>query len=102
MSNPSQAILARARAHSSSELQSTVRRAAWGWLSERITRFVRMLAAELSARRATWDLEVKDDHELRDLGILRSDIARVVRQTGSHRAPPRLFDDAPRWQWPPR
>jgi uncharacterized protein YjiS (DUF1127 family) len=103
MSNPSQAILMRARALSSSELQGTVHRAAWRWLIERIARFVRMLAAERTAPRAIRDLEANNDRELRDLGISRSDILRVVRQTGLSPCPePRLFDDAPRWQWPPR
>jgi uncharacterized protein YjiS (DUF1127 family) len=103
MSSPSQAIIMRARALSSYELEATVRRAAWRWLIERIARFVRMLAAERTARRAIRDLEAKSDRELRDIGISRSDISHLVRQAGLSPCPePRLFDDAPQWQWPPR
>jgi uncharacterized protein YjiS (DUF1127 family) len=103
MSNPSQAVLMRVRRVSSPELQGAVRRAAWRWLVERIARLARALAAERTARRTIRALEAKNDRELRDLGISRSDIPRVVRQTGRSACPePRLFDDTPWWQWPPR
>jgi uncharacterized protein YjiS (DUF1127 family) len=44
----------------------------------------RAIKAELAARRATAELAELDDHMLRDLGILRSEIASVVRRPRTH------------------
>lgn len=105
MANPSQVALIRAHAVSSDELQGTVRRAAWRWVIDRITYSVRRLAAERTARRAVRHLEGCTDQELRDVGIQRSDIPRVVRGPGFSRFPvpePQLFADDSPWRWPPR
>jgi uncharacterized protein YjiS (DUF1127 family) len=69
----------RARAFSSCQLETAVRRAAWSWLVKQVTAFARTWAAELTARQAVRDLAAKNDRDLWDLGIFRSDIPRVVR-----------------------
>jgi uncharacterized protein YjiS (DUF1127 family) len=57
----------------------------------------RAIAAELAARRALNELAEMDDHMLRDLGLVRGDIANAVRRPREHaRAddPPTVFDEA--------
>jgi uncharacterized protein YjiS (DUF1127 family) len=53
--------------------------AAWAPLIARLERIARWLEAQRRARYAIKELEAKTDSELRDIGILRHDIPRIVR-----------------------
>ena len=45
-----------------------------------LRRLISALSRELEVRRAAWELSALDDRMLRDIGISRSDIQRMVRQ----------------------
>jgi uncharacterized protein YjiS (DUF1127 family) len=63
-----------------------------GWterFSETLSRLASALKTELRARRAAAELAAMDDHMLRDIGISRSEIEHMVRQSpAAGRAPP--------------
>jgi uncharacterized protein YjiS (DUF1127 family) len=54
-------------------------RSGWRLVHAGVCRFIGAIAAERRLRRAIHELESMDDRRLRDLGVIRDDIERVVR-----------------------
>ena len=52
----------------------------WTWVSAAVATVIRALAAERRLRGAIRELELLDDHRLRDLGLTRMNIERAVRR----------------------
>jgi uncharacterized protein YjiS (DUF1127 family) len=57
----------------------SVGRAALAFVATGFARIGRAVAKELKARRAMAELARMDEHMLRDLGVIESDVKRVVR-----------------------
>lgn len=61
--------------------EAAVRRAAWGWLAERIA----LLVARYRARQTVRQLAVLNDQELRDIGLLRAEIGEAAAKSAAAR-----------------
>jgi uncharacterized protein YjiS (DUF1127 family) len=61
--------------------EAAVRRAAWGWLADRMT----TLVAHHRARQTARMLAVLDDQELRDIGLLRAEIGDAAAKSATVR-----------------
>ena len=66
------------------------------------TKAKRAIKAELAARRAINELAEMDDHMLRDLGLVRGEIANAVRRPREHTRTddPPTFSNETRWHRP--
>ncbi|MCD6681292.1 MAG: DUF1127 domain-containing protein [Burkholderiaceae bacterium] len=60
-------------------LEAELRRAAWRSAMQRIGRVLRAFDARLQTRRAAAELEVRSERELRDLGLVRCEIRKALR-----------------------